>query len=72
VYIAIGVLSEYIASEEKYDEMELVIGVARGMAYLHCELCLVLPILQVGIYLLFLSERNCSFGYMRGMFNQEL
>ena len=40
--IAIGLLSEYIKSEE-YDKMELVIGVARGVAYLHCELCLVFP-----------------------------
>jgi hypothetical protein len=71
VIIAIGLLSEYIKSEV-YDKMELVIGVARGVAYLHCELCLVLPILQVSIYIPFLSGRNCSFGYTRGMFNQDL
>jgi hypothetical protein len=73
VIIAIGLLSEYIKSEEEYDKMELVVGVARGVAYLHCELSLVLPsILRVGINIFFLSKRNCSFGYTRGMFNQEL
>ena len=39
---ATGLLSEYIKSEEEYDEMELVIGVAKGVAYLHCESYLVL------------------------------
>jgi hypothetical protein len=39
---AIGLLSEYIKSEEEYDKMELVIGVARGVAYLHCGSYLVL------------------------------
>ena len=34
---AIGLLSEYIKSGEEYNKMELVIGVARGVAYLHCE-----------------------------------
>ena len=34
---AIGLLSEYIKSTEEYDKMELVIGVASGVAYLHCE-----------------------------------
>ena len=34
---AIGLLSEYIKTEEEYDRMELVLGVARGVAYLHCE-----------------------------------
>jgi hypothetical protein len=40
----IGLLSEYIKSEEEYDKMELVIGVARGVAYLHssCESYIVL------------------------------
>jgi len=32
-----GTLSEYIKKEEEYDKMELVIGVARGVAYLHLE-----------------------------------
>ncbi|KAF8810410.1 kinase-like protein, partial [Phlegmacium glaucopus] len=36
-----GLLSEYIKSEEEYDKMELVVGVARGVEYLHCELCIV-------------------------------
>ena len=71
VIIAIGLLSEHIKSEEEYDKMELVIGVAKGVAYLHCELSLVLPILRVGIYIFFLSKWNCSWGYTRGMFNQE-
>jgi hypothetical protein len=73
VIIAIGLLSEYIKSEEEYDKMELVIGVARGVAYLHCELCLVLPIrrVRVSIYILFLSGRNCSFEYTRCTINQE-
>ena len=34
---AIGLLSEYIKKEKDYDKMELVIGVARGVSYLHCE-----------------------------------
>ena len=34
---AIGFLSEYIKSREEYDKMELAIGVARGVAYLHCR-----------------------------------
>ena len=34
---AIGLLSEYIRTEEEYDKMKLIIGVARGVAYLHCE-----------------------------------
>jgi hypothetical protein len=34
---AIGLLSEYIKTEKKYNKMELVTGVARGVAYLHCE-----------------------------------
>ena len=34
---AIGLLSEYLRSGEEYNKMELVIGVARGVAYLHCE-----------------------------------
>ena len=34
---AICLLSEYIKTGEEYDKMELVIGVARGVAYLHCE-----------------------------------
>ena len=42
---AIGLLSEYIKTEEEYDLMELIIGVARGVAYLHCELYFVLLIL---------------------------
>ncbi|KAF8802882.1 hypothetical protein BYT27DRAFT_7111219, partial [Phlegmacium glaucopus] len=32
-----GLLSEYIKSEEEYNKMELVIGVARGVAYLHSQ-----------------------------------
>jgi len=32
-----GLLSEYIKTGEAYDMMELVIGVARGVAYLHSE-----------------------------------
>ncbi|KAF8802856.1 kinase-like protein [Phlegmacium glaucopus] len=32
-----GLLSEYIKSDEKYDKMQMVIGVARGVAYLHSE-----------------------------------
>ncbi|KAF8815417.1 hypothetical protein BYT27DRAFT_7079987, partial [Phlegmacium glaucopus] len=32
-----GLLSEYIKSEEEYDKMELVVGVARGVEYLHSE-----------------------------------
>ncbi|KAF8810368.1 kinase-like protein [Phlegmacium glaucopus] len=32
-----GLLSEYIKSDEEYDKMELVVGVARGVAYLHSE-----------------------------------
>ncbi|KAF8804240.1 hypothetical protein BYT27DRAFT_7064322, partial [Phlegmacium glaucopus] len=32
-----GLLSEYIKSDEEYDKMELVVGVSRGVAYLHCE-----------------------------------
>ncbi|KAF8810194.1 kinase-like protein, partial [Phlegmacium glaucopus] len=32
-----GLLSEYIKSEEEYDKIKLVIGVARGVAYLHSE-----------------------------------
>ncbi|KAF8810182.1 kinase-like protein, partial [Phlegmacium glaucopus] len=32
-----GLLNEYIKSEEEYDKMELVVGVARGVAYLHSE-----------------------------------
>ena len=35
---AIGLLSDYIKKEECHDDkMELVTGVARDMAYLHCE-----------------------------------
>ena len=34
---AIGLLSDYIKTDEEYDKMELVIGVARGVAYLHCK-----------------------------------
>ena len=34
---AIGLLSEYIKKDEEYDKMGLVIGVAKGVAYLHCE-----------------------------------
>ena len=34
----IGLLSEYIKTEEEYDKMALVTGVARGVEYLHCEL----------------------------------
>ena len=33
---AIGLLSDYIKKEE-YDKIELVTGVARGVAYLRCE-----------------------------------
>ncbi|KAF8810901.1 kinase-like protein [Phlegmacium glaucopus] len=32
-----GLLSEYIKSDEEYDKMQLVVGVARGVAYLHSE-----------------------------------
>ncbi|KAF8810525.1 kinase-like protein [Phlegmacium glaucopus] len=32
-----GLLSEYIKSDEEYDKMELVVGIARGVAYLHSE-----------------------------------
>ncbi|KAF8810197.1 kinase-like protein, partial [Phlegmacium glaucopus] len=32
-----GLLSEYIGSNEEYDKMQLVSGVARGVAYLHSE-----------------------------------
>ncbi|KAF8803167.1 kinase-like protein [Phlegmacium glaucopus] len=32
-----GLLSDYIKSEEEYDKMELIVGVARGIAYLHSE-----------------------------------
>jgi hypothetical protein len=39
---AIGLLNEYIKSEEEYDKMELVIGVAKGVAYLHCKSYIVL------------------------------
>jgi hypothetical protein len=42
---ATGLLSEHIKNEEEYDKMELVTGVARGVAYLHCESYLVLLIL---------------------------
>jgi hypothetical protein len=44
---AIGLLSEYIRvkTEEGYDKMELATGVARGVAYLHCESYRVLLIL---------------------------
>jgi hypothetical protein len=33
---AVGLLSEYIQSVEEYDKMDLVVGVARGVAHLHC------------------------------------
>ena len=36
-FFAIGLLSEYIKTGEEYDKMGLVIGVAKGVAYLHCE-----------------------------------
>jgi hypothetical protein len=68
---AVGVLSEYIKSDEKYDKMDLVVGVARGVAYLHCESCLVLRILGT-YYVLLHSARHNSFGYTRGMFIQAL
>ena len=42
---AIGLLSNYIKTEEEYDKVELVIDVARGVAYLHCKSYLFLLIL---------------------------
>ena len=39
---AIGLLSEDIKSEFGYNKMELVVGVARGLAYLHCESYIIL------------------------------
>jgi hypothetical protein len=56
---AIGLLSEYIKSEEEYDEMELVIDVARGVAYLHCESFIVL-LMPCG-YLYPLRQRKTLF-----------
>ena len=72
--IAIGLLSEYIKAEEEYDKMGLVIGVARGVAYVHCELSLVLPILRVGIYISSSSAEKIVHGDIRGVcsFNQDL
>ncbi|KAF8810515.1 kinase-like protein [Phlegmacium glaucopus] len=37
LWMSNGLLSEYIKSDEEYDKMELVTGVARGVAYLHSE-----------------------------------
>jgi hypothetical protein len=34
---AVGLLSEYIKSNNEYDKMNLVVGIAKGVAYLHCE-----------------------------------
>ncbi|KAF8810531.1 kinase-like protein [Phlegmacium glaucopus] len=32
-----GLLSEYINSDEEYDKMQLIVSVARGVAYIHSE-----------------------------------
>ncbi|KAF8803340.1 hypothetical protein BYT27DRAFT_7145362 [Phlegmacium glaucopus] len=37
LWMSNGLLSEYIKSDEEYDKMELVVGVARGVTYLHSE-----------------------------------
>jgi hypothetical protein len=72
VIIAIGLLSEYIKSDEEYDKMELVVDIARGVAYLHCELCLVLLIL-ISYTVTYIPQRKALFiqiyeGYVQSRF----